>query len=648
LAIDPSDGKTLYAATWERIRRPWRITEFGKGSGLFKSTDAGTTWRRLGNGFPTGEFLGRIGLDISLSNPQVLYAVVDNHNDMTDPRALQRAKRQSGTLKLIVGAEVYRSDNKGESWQKVNTADITDLYHIPFNYGFYFGQIRIAPDNENEVFLLGAPLFHSKDGGKTYETVSYPALYADHHAMWIDPTQPDHILDGNDGGLNISYDRGRTWEDIEMPLGQCYSVVVDMDDPYHVYTALQDGMSWYGSSVSVPGETEAWKRFPGGERSDLAFDFSDYQTLYSTASLRRIDRKTWSAINIEPRGIAGELRKNWHPPLIVSPHNPQILYFGTQMLLMSLDRGDRWRAISPDLASPGPQERGTVHVQYGTITSISESPFKFGLIYAGTDDGNIHVTHNGGMTWEKITNRLPSKRWVSCLTASRYQEGTVFLTLNGLRNDDFRAYIYRSGDFGKTWESIVGNLPCGPVNVIREDPLNKNVLYVGTDIGLYVSCNRGQTWASLGTNLPTAIINDLVVHPRDHQLVIGTHGHSIYVLDVNPVQEWDEALREKALHLFSLNAVPPGVEAIPGFTAPIYYYIRQAQSVRLEISRESGEVIKAIETVGRPGINSIYWDLRAENRGRAVPPGTYRINISAGKNSASGNLEIRGTSFRFP
>lgn len=646
LVIDPSDRNILYAATWERIRRPWRITEFGKGSGLYKSTDAGATWRRLGTGFPTGEYVGRIGLDVSLSNPQVVYAVVDNHNDMTDPRALQRAQRQSRTLKLIVGAEVYRSDDKGESWRKVNTADITDLYHIPFNYGFYFGQIRIAPDNENEVFLLGAPLFHSMDGGKTYETVSHPALYADHHAMWIDPAQPDHILDGNDGGLNISYDRGKTWLDIQMPLGQCYSVAVDMDEPFHVYTSLQDGMSWYGSAASVQGVTEAWKKFPGGERSALAFDFSDHQTLYSTAGLKRIDRKTWSATNIEPRGIPNELRKNWFPPMIVSPHNPRILYFGAQMLLMSLDRGDRWRAISPDLASPNPQKQGTVHVQYGTITSISESPLKFGLIYAGTDDGNVHVTQNGGITWDKIMDRLPSERWVSRLVASQFDEGSVFLTLNGLRNDDFRAYIYRSGDYGKTWVSIAGNLPCGPVNVIREDPLKKNVLYVGTDIGLYVSCNQGRTWASLGANLPTAIINDLAVHPRDHQLVIGTHGRSIYVLDVNPVQEWDETVREKALHLFLLNSIPAGVESGAGLEVPLYFYLRQARSVRVEIARESGEIIRTIETEGRPGINAIFWNLRAENQARAVPAGKYTVILTAGEDKARGDLEIKGPSYR--
>lgn len=641
LVMDPSDRNILYAATWERIRKPWRITEYGKGSGLYKSTDGGATWRRLGNGFPTGEFIGRIGLDVSRSNPSVVYALVDNENDMTDPRALQRAQRQTRTLKLIVGAEVYRSNDKGESWRKANTADIADLYHIPFNYGFYFGQIRVAPDRENEIFILGAPLFHSIDGGKTFDTVSHPALYADHHAMWIDPDRPDHIIDGNDGGLNISYDRGRTWQDIKMPLGQVYSVAVDMDEPFNVYTSLQDGMSWYGSSASIPGVTEAWKRFPAGERSALAFDFSDYQTLYSTASLSRIDRKTMTAVNIEPRNIPGELRKNWFPPMIVSPHNPRILYFGAQMLLMSLDRGDRWRAISPDLTSPDPGKQGTVHVQYSTITSISESPLKFGLLYAGTDDGNVHVTRNGGVSWEKITDRLPAERWVSRIVASQHDEGTVYLAMNGLRNDDFRAYVFKSTDYGKTWASIAGNLPGNPVNVLREDPQTKSVLYVATDIGVYVSVDHGQTWSSLSSQLPTTAVNDLVVHPRDHHLVIGTHGRSIYVMDLNPVQEWSQIQPQETLHLFSINPVILAAEAGARPEAPLYFYIRDARPVRVEILRESGETVRVLDVPGEAGLNAVYWDLRPANSGRPVSAGKYTVKLTAGEASASGGLDIK-------
>jgi len=641
LVMDPSDRNILYAAVWERIRKPWRITEYGKGSGLYKSTDAGATWRRLEKGFPTGEFIGRIGLDVSRSNPNVVYALVDNNNDMTDPRALKRAQRQARTLKLIVGAEVYRSDDKGENWRKANTDDVADLYHIPFNYGFYFGQIRVSPDNENEIFILGAPLYHSSDGGKTYLTISHPALYADHHAMWIDPVQPNRILDGNDGGLNISYDRGRTWQDIKMPLGQCYSVAVDMDEPFHVYTSLQDGMSWYGSSASIPGVTEAWKRFPAGERSALAFDFSDYQTLYSTAGLNRIDRKTMTAVPIEPRDVPGELRKNWFPPMIVSPHNPRILYFGAQMLLMTLDRGERWRAISPDLASPDPGKQGTVHVQYGTITSISESPLKFGLLYAGTDDGNVHVTRNGGVTWMKITDHLPPERWVSRLVASQYDEGTVYLAMNGLRNDDFRAYVFRSTDYGKTWTNIAGTLPGNPVNVLREDPLNKSVLYVGTDIGVYVTLDQGQTWSSLSSQLPTTAVNDLVIHPRDRQLVIATHGRSIYALDLNPVQEWSQIQPQEAIRLFSINPVTAVTDAGARPEAPLYFYLRDARPVRVEILRESGETVRVLDVPGEPGMNAVYWDLKSANSARTASAGKYTVKLTAGESSARGSLEIK-------
>jgi photosystem II stability/assembly factor-like uncharacterized protein len=642
VAMDPSDHNILYAAAWDRIRKPWRITEYGKGSGLYKSSDAGETWRKLENGFPTGEFIGRIGLSVSVSNPKVVYALLDNYNEMTDPRALKRAQQRSGkTLKLIVGAEVYRSDNKGESWRKVNKDDIADLYHIPFNYGFYFGQIRVSPDNENEVYILGAPLFHSTDGGKTYKTISHPELYGDHHAMWIDPENPNHVIDGNDGGLNFSYDRGETWIDIKMPLGQFYSVAVDMDEPFHVYGSLQDAMSWYGSVNSVPGTTEAWKRFPGGERSSIAFDFSDYQTIYTTASLNRIDRKTWSTKNIEPGNISGELRKNWFPPAIVSPHNPQILYFGTQMILRSLDRGDHWQAISPDLTKNNPERTGTVHVHYGTITSISESPLRFGLIYAGTDDGNIQVTKNGGVTWEKIVDGLPADRWVSRIAASRYDERTVYAALTGLRNDDFAVYVYRSTDCGKSWESIKNNLPCGPVNVIAEDPIKENVLYIGTDIGVYVSLDKGKIWHSLCSNLPTTIVNDLVVHPRDHMLVIGTHGRSAYVVDVNSVQEFDPKVQEKEAHLFSINPIYLIPERRANQEAPIYYYLRDTRPVTLEILSESGEKIRTIKTTGNAGINAVFWNLSPEGQSRLVRAGKCRVNLIVGENKTTGILEIK-------
>jgi hypothetical protein len=459
--------------------------------------------------------------------------------------------------------------------------------------------------------------------------------------MWIDPVNPDHIIDGNDGGLNFSYDRGKTWVDIKMPLGQYYSLALDMDEPFHVYGSLQDSMSWYGSVANIPGVTGPWKRFPGGERSAIAFDVSDYMTLYTTAGLSRIDRKTWSSTNIEPRDFPVELRKNWCPPLIVSPHNPRILYFGSQMLLRSLDRGDHWQAISPDLSQNNPQRYGTVHIQYSTIVSISESPLKFGLIYAGTDDGNIQVTANGGLTWQKIVSGLPADRWVSRIVASQYDERTVYAALNGLRNDDFAAYIYRSTDCGKTWEDIKANLPCGPVNVIREDPQKANILYVGTDLGVYVSLDKGKSWQSLCSNLPTAIVNDLVVHSRDHMLVIGTHGRSAYVVDVNPVQELDAELRQKELHVFSINPLYLVPERAAKQEAPIYYYLRSAGSVSVEISSEAGVRMKTMKVRGEPGINAVFWDLSLDDRSRGASPGRYRVRLVAGDNNAAGTLDIK-------
>jgi photosystem II stability/assembly factor-like uncharacterized protein len=643
LVMDPSNSNILYASTWDRVRKPWNIIGHGPGSGIYKSVDSGESWKKLENGLPRGEFIGRIGLDISRSNPDILYALIDNHNDMTDERALKKVEGYESTLKLIVGAEVYRSDDKGENWRKANTDDISDLYYAHFNMGYYWGEIRVSPDNEDEIYIMGSPLFHSLDGGKTYERISYPILYSDHQAMWIDPDNPDHIIDGNDHGLYFTYDRGKTWEHIKMPIGQFYSVAVDMDEPFNVYGSLQDNFCWYGAVTNVQGITEQWKKFPGGERSHIAFDYSDYNTLYTTAGLNRTDTRTWESRSIRPQNMGEDLRKTWFPPVIVSPHNPQILYYGMQKLLMSLDRGENWQFISPDLSKKNPERRGTPFVQYGTITMISESPCKFGLIYVGTDDGNVQVTKNGGTSWEKIIDGLPQDRWVSRIIASEYDESTVYVTLSGLRNDDFAAYVYKSSDYGESWTDISGNLPGGPVNVIREDPKNENMLYVGTDLGVYVSFDRGESWISLCSNLPTAFVHDLLVHPRDDVLVIGTHGRSVYVMDAGPVQEYDQKISGKDFHMFSIPTVYRTQQRGADQKAKIYFYMKESRPLTVEIIDETQKLVKSLEFQGNKGINASTWDLRLDAgnlRGGYAPPGIYTVNMKAGNKVVSGMLKI--------
>jgi photosystem II stability/assembly factor-like uncharacterized protein len=451
--------------------------------------------------------------------------------------------------------------------------------------------------------------------------------------MWIDPDNPDHIIDGNDHGLYFTYDRGKTWEHIKMPIGQFYSVAVDMEEPFNVYGSLQDNFCWYGAVTNVQGITEQWEQFPGGERSHIVFDYTDYNTVYTTAGLSRTDTRTWESRSISPQNMGEDLRKTWFPPVIISPHNPQILYYGMQKLLMSLDRGENWQFISPDLSTDNPQRIGTPFVGYGAITMISESPHKFGLIYVGTDDGNVQITKNGGTTWEKIMDGLPRDRWVSRIIASEYDESTVYVTLSGLRNDDFTAYVYGSTDYGKTWKDISYNLPGGPVNVIREDPKNENILYAGTDLGIYASLNRGESWISLCSNLPTTFVHDLVVHPRDDVLVIGTHGRSVYVMDVGPVQEFDQKISGKEFHMFGIPTVYRTQQRGANQKAQIYYYLKESRPVSVEIIDETKKVVKSLEFQGNKGINVRTWDLTRET-------GNYTVNMKAGKRMVSGILKI--------
>lgn len=649
VVFDPSDSQILYAAAYQRIRQPWKIYSHGPGGGIYKSTDGGETWRKLSKGLPAEGFIGRTGLDVSPSNPNVVYALVDNHESRTDEASLKRAERYGDAWKwrrLIKNAEVYRSDDKGETWRKVNEIDLADFYYFNLNRGWYHGVIRVSPDNEDEIYILGVPLFRSVDGGKTYERIAYRDLHSDHHDLWIDPENSKHLISANDGGLNVSYDRGKTWVDLPLPVGQFYSVTVDMEEPFNIYGVMQDAFCMYGSVTSIPGVTDPWKKFPGGERSFIAFDTTDYQTLYTSARLTRTDRKTWATTTIEPPPAKeGEprQRKTWFPPFLLSPHNPQIIYSGSQKLFRSMDRGENWTVMSPDLTTnPGPDRQDGIG--YGTITMIAESPFKFGEIYVGTDDGLVQVSHDSGETWTKITDGLPSERWVSRLVASQYEAGTVYLTLNGLRNDDFTAYVFRTRDYGNTWTDIKNNLPCGPVNVIREDPLDRNILYLGTDLGVYVSLDQGESWHSLCSNLPTTFVHDLVVHPRDNVLVIGTHGRSVFVVDIGAVRDYARGTPDKDLHLFTLKPFYRVMINRVKQEVPLYYYLKESEAVLVEITNSSGTLVKAMEVHGDKGINAAIWDLssRARNgRDTQASPGKYTITLKTKTAEISGILEVR-------
>lgn len=525
LVMDPSDNKTLYASAWERDRKAWNNYTAGPGSGIYKSTDAGNTWRRLTEGLPQGERVGRMGLAIARSNPNVLYIIADYQ-----------------------GGKVYRSDNKGESWRKTHEGN------VPTGIGYDFCLIRVLPDNENEIFVVGFNLIYSSDGGKTFanrtEKVT-PLLacddkggpHCDNHAMWIDPDHPDRVMLGTDGGLYISQDRAKTWLHVNnLPIAEFYAISVDSSTPYRIMGGTQDNGALYGAARPMAPGLEHWKRIPhaGGDQYVTRADPNDPDTIYVEGmfgGMGRVDLKTGKGAGIRPSAPKGEpgLRFNWVTPYILSHYNSQTLYAGANRVFKSENRGDRWTCISPDLSTdPGLEKRG--NVPYGTITDISESMLKKGLLYAGTDDGQVHVTRDDGASWQKINQGLPDK-WVSRVVASRYEVGTVFVSLTGYREDDFETYLYMSTDFGKTWKSIAGNLPSEAVNVIREDPADKDILYVGTELGIYCSLDGGKTWHSLCNHLPTTPVHDIAIHPQEGDLVIGTHGRSVFVLDAKEIKK---------------------------------------------------------------------------------------------------------------
>jgi hypothetical protein len=449
-----------------------------------------------------------------------------------------------------------------------------------------------------------------------------------------------------------------------MPIGEFYTVFVDMDKPYKIYGGLQDNGTVYGPSSHTLeyGVEDPWKHIGGGDGFYVQVDPTDLNTVYfeyQFGNIMRKNLKDGSVKSIMPKSKIGEppLRFNWMTPFQISHHNPFILYCGANKLFRSLDRGDNWRCISPDLTTnPGPERRGDV--PYGTITTISESPFKPGLIYVGTDDGNVQVTRDDGVTWTNISKDLPDK-WVSRVVASQYNEGTVFVSLTGYREDDFEKYLYVSADYGKTWRSIGSNLPSESVNVIREDPKKDNILFVGTDLGVYVSMDRGKNWYSLCNNLPTTPVHDLAIHPRDDDLVIGTHGRSVFIMDAEYIQKFDQTILDKSAHLFDIKParIPRsrgyrgewGQERMEG--AFIYYYLKEPQEVKISILDKSGKAIKELEGTNDAGLNIASWDLTFEGgekvgrefatAGNTVNPGEYKVQILVGDLKLEGKIQVK-------
>jgi len=562
LIMDPSDSNTLYASTWQRVRNKWndpRNEPDYKGSGIYKTTDGGKTWKPINKGLPEAKFRGRIGIDLCLSKPNVIYAFVDSYEFGRKPNEQEIANTYGlPSSGIIKGATVYRSDDKGESWAEMSgQTPETKLYMMRHSatYGWVFGQMRVDPNDENTIYTMGLGLNVSNDGGKTYRELR--SMHGDHHGLWIDPDNSDYIVNVNDGGIVISYDKGKTWRQFlhNLPVCQFFNIAYDMDTPFRVYGSMQDHGSYRGLVDLTQGRDKIpaveFELAPGGEGSSHAIDPTNPNIVYSAGFYGHLNRTDLSVPGekgtkyILPRQFENEpkLRGQWVAPFIISPHNFDTIYHGMQYLFRSRDRGDSWERISKDLTYNIKSELGDI--PYQTIFSISESPLKFGLIYVGTDDGKVHVTMDSGKTWKEIMKGLPYQKWVSELVASAYDLSTVYMTQNGKRDDDFAAYVWKSTDHGKTWIDISGNIPLGPVNVIREDPVNKDILYVGTDIGVYVTTDGGKTWNILGGDLPSTFVHDLIIHPRDNIIVIATHGRGMWAMDANPVNKKDKIQRRQ-------------------------------------------------------------------------------------------------------
>ncbi len=556
LVMDLSDPNTLYAATWQRIRKKWndpRNEPDYTGSGIWKTTNGGKTWEQVNAGLPEASFRGRIGIDIAASNPRVLYAFVDNYEisrQYDDTGETDSYGRPKGGV--IKGATIYRTDNKGKNWTLVSgLAPEMKRYMEGHSatYGWVFGQITVDPANENTIYTMGLSLNVSTDGGKTFKRLG--GMHGDHHGLWIDPLNPKYLVNCNDGGIVISYDQGKTWKQNtdNLPAVQFFNIAYDMDQPFRVYGSVQDHGSYKGVVDLSRGRDKIppvrFEGAPGGEGSNHAIDPRDPNLVYSAGfygSISRANLETGVRKSILPRIFENEppLRGQWLAPFILSEHNPDIVYHGMQYLFMSRDQGNTWKQISPDLTYNDPGKIGDI--QYQTLFSIAESPLKFGLIYAGTDDGRLHMTRDGGASWTELTSRLASNRWISRVVASKYRMGRVYVTQNGKRDDDFQVYIWKSEDYGQTFRDISANIPMGPVNVIREDPFNEKILYAGTDTGVYVSLDGGDSWEVLG-NIPTVYVHDLGIQPRENIIVIGTHGRGVWALDANPVNKANERRR---------------------------------------------------------------------------------------------------------
>jgi len=718
IVLDPSNPNTLFAATYQRRRTACCFVGGGPGSGIWRSDDGGDTWTRVeGGGLPEGT-KGRIALAVTPANPNVVYAQIelaaDDEEALSEDEAeeMQRLARADSLPPDPEFSGIWRSEDKGRTWEFRSNMNGRPMY---------FSQIRVSPEDPELVYSVDLPVRKSRDGGRTFQELDGFG-HVDQHALWIDPADHDHLMIGNDGAVDVSYDQGETWESLRSwAVGQPYHASVDMRRPYFVCTGLQDNGSWCGPSSVRGGPILAqdWYRVGGGDGFYTQVDPTDYNVVYAESqngNIRRVNLGTGEQVSIRPQApstrsldtnirpeppITTEIRWNWNTPILLSPQNPRTLYAGGNRLFTSRNRGETWTmtgdltknldrdgievmGMRNDLPRCDQNVRGTKCIvsrndgvsNYSTLTTVAESPIVPGVLWVGSDDGNVQVSRDGGATWIEVGRNIPGgtrQYYVSRVEASHFDPATAYASLDGHRSDDLAPYVFVTRDYGASWTRISSDLPtAGNVNTVRQDPRNPSLLYVGTEFGFFISRDEGKSWARFMPNLPVVRVDDVLVHPRDGDLVLATHGRSVWIMDdITPLQEMKPEAPEEEVYLFQprdavlwAGDVPhqrsvTGDKTWTGESAPegtaIHYYLGAPTSgaVTVTISDPlTGEAFRTLEGTGENGLNRVRWDLLGEeppqeegggfrrSRAPVADPGVYLVTLSVGGREYFTSLEV--------
>lgn len=675
LAMDPDAPDTLYAASYDMSRTPWHFEAGGPHSGVHKTTDGGTTWTQLTNGLPVGD-IGRIGIAVYPENPDIVYAVIENASlrDPTDEEVADAAEQGREATRQYLGNEVYRSEDAGATWHKTHSNDINVGAKAPYS----FNQIFVDPNDDQKIFVNAVRLSNSIDGGKTWHDNSwqdeariFETAFGDVRTLWIDPQNSNRMLFGSDGGASITYDGGKTNHHFNnIPIGEIYALGVDNDDPYNIYAGLQDHVSWKGPINSWRGAVtlEDWVVVGLGDGGYNQVD-STNRFLYTSLQfccIHRVDQVNGTRKDIHPRAPEGEpeYKFAWTPPVQVSPHDDNVIFAGAQVLLRSSDRGDSWQPISPDLTHGTPVDQGGKcvyasgiqgYINFCTISSLAESEQAAGLIWAGTDDGRVHVTRDGGASWFDASGALeragaPGDYWVTRVAASKHDPAVAYVTKSGFRYDRFDPQVYRTSDYGRTWQKIVNGLPDSPVNVIHEDTESPNLLFLGNDQGAFVSLDAGSSWAALRGNMSPVPVKDLTIQARESDLVVGTYGLGIFVTDISLLREVTDKVLKRRLHLFQVepnvirrseraNWAQTRLWGDDHFSTPnepagltIAYYLSQSRDgpVYVSITSKASKKVYEFDGPAEAGLNRIHWDT---SEIEDLSPGEVTVKVKAGSGS---------------